>query len=65
MPPSVTIGRPSSCGKVCAFTLPPPKTYQGAFILARSMNDAGHMRTQLRVLRQLLEVLLEPRPAPR
>lgn len=39
-------------------------TFEGAFILARSMNDAGHMRAQLRVLRQLLEALLEPRPAP-
>ena len=40
-------------------------TFEGAFILARSMNDAGHMRAQLRVLRQLLEALLEPRPTPR
>jgi TetR/AcrR family transcriptional repressor of nem operon len=38
-------------------------TFEGAFILARSMNDADHMRAQLRVLRQLLEALLEPRPA--
>lgn len=38
-------------------------TFEGAFILARSMNDAGHMRAQLRVLRQLLEALLAPRPA--
>lgn len=40
-------------------------TFEGAFILARSMNDAGHMRAQLRVLRQLLEALLEPRPTAR
>jgi TetR/AcrR family transcriptional repressor of nem operon len=38
-------------------------TFEGAFILARSMNDAGHMRAQLTVLRQLLEALLEPRDA--
>lgn len=37
-------------------------TFEGAFVLARSMNDPGHMRAQLRVLRQLLEALLEPRP---
>ncbi|MGH3173528.1 MAG: TetR/AcrR family transcriptional regulator [Streptosporangiaceae bacterium] len=40
-------------------------TFEGAFILARSMNDAGHMRAQLRVLRQLLEALLEPRGTAR
>jgi TetR/AcrR family transcriptional repressor of nem operon len=40
-------------------------TFEGAFILARSMNDAGHMRAQLRVVRQLLEALLEPRAAAR
>jgi hypothetical protein len=33
-------------------------TFEGAFILARSLNDPGHMRAQLRVLRQLLEALL-------
>ncbi len=32
-------------------------TFEGAFILARSLNDPGHMRAQLRVLRQLLEAL--------
>ncbi|HEY3648145.1 MAG TPA: TetR/AcrR family transcriptional regulator [Streptosporangiaceae bacterium] len=37
-------------------------TFEGAFVLARSMNDAGHMRAQLRVLRQLLKALLAPRP---
>jgi TetR/AcrR family transcriptional regulator, transcriptional repressor for nem operon len=40
-------------------------TFEGAFILARSMNDTGHMRAQLRVLRQLLEALLGPVPRPR
>ena len=40
-------------------------TFEGAFILARSMNDAGHMRAQLTVLRQLVEALLEPRDARR
>jgi TetR/AcrR family transcriptional regulator, transcriptional repressor for nem operon len=40
-------------------------TFEGAFILARSMNDAGHMRAQLRVLRQLIEALLGPVPRPR
>jgi len=49
MPPSVTIGRPLSCGKAIAFTLPPPKsgTSKGAFFhhfdskaaLARALVD--------------------------
>ncbi len=39
-------------------------TFEGAFILARSMNDASHMRAQLRVLRQLLEALLGDRQIP-
>jgi TetR/AcrR family transcriptional regulator, transcriptional repressor for nem operon len=39
-------------------------TFEGAFILARSMNDASHMRAQLRVLRQLLEALLSDRQDP-
>lgn len=30
-------------------------TFQGAFILSRSMNDPRHMRAQLAVLRQLIE----------
>lgn len=33
-------------------------TFEGAFILARTMGDPAHMRRQLRVLRQLLERLL-------
>lgn len=33
-------------------------TFEGAFLLSRSMNDGTHMRSQLRVLRQLLEGLL-------
>lgn len=33
-------------------------TFEGAFILARSLGDPGHMRAQLRVLRQLVEALL-------
>lgn len=33
-------------------------TFEGAFLLARSMGDAGHMRAQLRVLRQLIEAAL-------
>lgn len=33
-------------------------TFEGAFLLSRSMNDGTHMRTQLRILRQLLEGLL-------
>jgi hypothetical protein len=39
-------------------------TFEGAFILARSLNDPGHMRAQLRVLRQLLETLLRHRSTP-
>jgi len=33
-------------------------TFEGAFLLSRSMNDGTHMRSQLRILRQLLEGLL-------
>jgi TetR/AcrR family transcriptional regulator, transcriptional repressor for nem operon len=33
-------------------------TFEGAFILSRSMNDPRHMRAQLTVLRQLVESLL-------
>jgi TetR/AcrR family transcriptional regulator, transcriptional repressor for nem operon len=33
-------------------------TFEGAFILGRTTGDARHMRAQLRVLRQLLEVAL-------
>jgi hypothetical protein len=33
-------------------------TFQGAFILSRSMNDPRHMRAQLGVLRQLIESVL-------
>jgi TetR/AcrR family transcriptional repressor of nem operon len=33
-------------------------TFEGAFILARATGDSSHMRAQLRVLRQLLEVAL-------
>jgi TetR/AcrR family transcriptional repressor of nem operon len=36
-------------------------TFEGAFILARSTNDPGHMRAQLAVLRQLLTALLHRR----
>jgi TetR/AcrR family transcriptional repressor of nem operon len=39
-------------------------TFEGAFILARSLSDPGHMRAQLRVLRQLLEALLRHPSAP-
>lgn len=38
-------------------------TFEGAFILARSMNDRRHMRAQLAVLRQLIESLLLNRQA--
>ena len=38
-------------------------TFEGAFILARSLRDPSHMRRQLRVLRQSLEVLFDV-PAP-
>ena len=34
-------------------------TFEGAFILSRSMTDGGHMRAQLTVLRQLLGFLLD------
>ena len=33
-------------------------TFEGAFILCRTLEDSSAMRTQLRVLRQLLEALL-------
>jgi TetR/AcrR family transcriptional repressor of nem operon len=33
-------------------------TFEGAFILCRSTGDSGHMRAQLRVLRELFESLL-------
>lgn len=33
-------------------------TFEGAFVLCRSTGDPGHMRAQLKVLRQLLEALL-------
>jgi TetR/AcrR family transcriptional repressor of nem operon len=33
-------------------------TFEGAFLLARSTDDPGHMRAQLRVLRQLMAALL-------
>jgi TetR/AcrR family transcriptional repressor of nem operon len=33
-------------------------TFEGAFLLARSTGDAGHMRSQLRTLRQLVAALL-------
>ena len=33
-------------------------TFEGAFLLARSTGDAGHMRAQLRVLRQLVRAAL-------
>ncbi len=33
-------------------------TFEGAFLLCRSTGDAGHMRAQLRVLRQLVQGLL-------
>jgi TetR/AcrR family transcriptional repressor of nem operon len=44
-------------------------TFEGAFLLARSTGDSGHMRAQLRILRQLIEALLSDRsrdraPAP-
>ena len=40
-------------------------TFEGAFILARSLRDPSHMRRQLRLLRQSLEALLDvPAPAP-
>jgi TetR/AcrR family transcriptional regulator, transcriptional repressor for nem operon len=39
-------------------------TFDGAFILARSLNDPGRMRAQLRVLRQLLEALLRHPSTP-
>ncbi len=33
-------------------------TFEGAFVLARVMGEPGHMRAQLRVLRQLVEALV-------
>lgn len=33
-------------------------TFEGAFLLCRSMQDNGHMRAQLTILRQLVEALL-------
>lgn len=36
-------------------------TFEGAFLLARSTGDPGHMRRQLRVLRDLLAALLDTR----
>lgn len=33
-------------------------TFEGAFLLSRSMSDSTHMRSQLKILRQLLEALL-------
>lgn len=36
-------------------------TFEGAFILCRATGDPGHMRSQLRVLRQLVDSLL-PQP---
>ena len=35
-------------------------TFEGAFILGRTMRDGRHMRAQLRVLRQLLQAVLAP-----
>lgn len=37
-------------------------TFEGAFILSRSMNDSRHMHAQLTVLRQLIACLLCDRP---
>jgi TetR/AcrR family transcriptional repressor of nem operon len=39
-------------------------TFEGAFILARSLNDPSRMRAQLRVLRQLVEAFVRHRSAP-
>jgi TetR/AcrR family transcriptional repressor of nem operon len=44
-------------------------TFEGAFLLARSTGDTGHMRAQLTILRQMIEGLLSGRskgraPAP-
>jgi TetR/AcrR family transcriptional repressor of nem operon len=38
-------------------------TFEGAFILCRSMDDSRHMRAQLTVLRQLIRALLQSRRA--
>ncbi len=35
-------------------------TFEGAFLLCRSMEDGGHMRAQLTILRQLVAALLAP-----
>jgi TetR/AcrR family transcriptional repressor of nem operon len=37
-------------------------TFEGAFILCRTLQDNSHMRTQLATFRQLLEALLAPTP---
>ncbi len=36
-------------------------TFEGAFLLARSTGDSGHMRAQLGVLRRLMQALLDSR----
>jgi len=33
-------------------------TFEGAFMLCRATGDPGHMRAQLRTLRQLVEAVL-------
>lgn len=38
-------------------------TFEGAFLLCRTTGDPGHMRRQLRVLRQLIQCLLGIDPA--
>lgn len=38
-------------------------TFEGAFILGRSLQDGAHMRRQLRLVRVLLEQVLGTRPA--
>ena len=35
-------------------------TFEGAFILCRTLEDSSAMRAQLQVLRKLLESLLDP-----
>lgn len=40
-------------------------TFEGAFVLARALEDPGQMRSQLLVYRQLLEAALPSRPARR
>jgi TetR/AcrR family transcriptional repressor of nem operon len=39
-------------------------TFEGAFILSRSTEEARHMRAQLTILRQLLQALLTPATGP-